>query len=241
MSDITVPNPTALITRLVEDLQARLAGYFLAGTGFFLALFFLIVGLVALMGVGAIPGAITGDERLLSIGMMASSLLLYLPGILLLTLVLVPAMTASLMRALWGAWRDGAPLGIGSAFTSLRQDLRDVVLVTLMYQMAVFVGALFCYVPGIALAILLCHAVPLVVLHHIPPMEALKLSFEKVKANLSYHVIGFLLMFAAIVVLEITVVGVLLIFPVQVAMLLMMHEEMFGPSGPDAESRRIVA
>lgn len=233
MSDIAVPDPSALLTRLMDELKARFGGYLLAGLGYFVALFAAITVVILLFGIGAIPGAVTQNETVLSIGILTTGLLLYTPGLMLITLVLGPAMNASLMRAIWGAWREDGALGFGSAFQTLRMDLRNVVIVTLLYQLVVFVGMLFCYVPGIVLAVMLCHSVPLVVLHGVPPIDAMKLSFEKVKANGAYHAIGFALLFVVILVCEfIPILGLVLLIPVQFAMLLMMYEAMFGPDGP---------
>lgn len=237
MSDLAVPNPGALVNGLVDELKARFVGYLLAGTGYFAAIFASVFVLIAVFAIGAIPGAVTENETLLSIGILVSGLLFYTPGILFVTLVMGPAMNASLMRAIWSARREDAPLGFGSAFGSVRENLRDVVIVTVLYQLAVFVGMLFCYVPGIVLAVMFVHAMPLVVLHGVTPMDALKMSFEKVKENGSYHAIAFVLMFVVVMVCEfIPLVGLLLLIPVQLTMLLMMYEAMFGPNGP-AEAR----
>jgi uncharacterized membrane protein len=233
MTDVAVPQPGALITRLIDELKARFFGYLLAGLGYFVALFAAILVLIALMGVGAVPGAVMEDENVLTIGLLASGLLLYTPGILFVTLVLGPGMNASLMRAMWSAWHDDGPLGFGSAFATFSENLKNVVIVTLLYQLAVLGGMLLCYVPGILLAVALCHGPPLVVLHGVAPVEALQMSFDKVKANAGYHAIGVVLMLVATMVCEfLPLVGVLLMIPVQLAMVLMMHEAMFGADGP---------
>jgi hypothetical protein len=233
MSDVVAAEPGALITRLIDELKARFLGYLLAGLGYFVALFAAILVVVALFALGAVPGAVMEDENVLTIGMLASGLLLYTPGLVFVTLVLGPGMNASLMRAMWSAWHDDGPLGFGSPFATFSENLKNVVIVTFLYQMAVFVGMLLCYVPGILLAVALCHAPPLVILHGVAPVDALKMSFEKVKANAAYHAIGIVLMMVVTIVCElIPVVGLLLIIPVQFAMVLLMHEAMFGADAP---------
>jgi hypothetical protein len=84
-------------------MKLRFVAYLLAGTGYFVVLFGLILVLVGLAMVGAVPGLVMEDETVMSIGLAISMLSLYTPGILLLVLVVGPAMNASLMRAIGGS------------------------------------------------------------------------------------------------------------------------------------------
>jgi uncharacterized membrane protein len=214
-SPAPVRKPTELFTPMFDDIKSHLGGYLLAGLGYFGAMFLSILALVLAFGLGAVPGAILDDETVLSIGITATGLLLYAPGLTLVVLVVVPLMNASLLRAVAARLDGDGTLGIGSAFSTFRQDARNVVVVHVLVQLVAFVGLLACYLPGLVALAALNFAAPLVVLHGMTPIAAMKLSVARFREHMGWHATFVLLTIVILFVVQyIPIVGILLLYPV---------------------------
>jgi uncharacterized membrane protein len=212
----TPPAVGDLFKQLTDDVQAHFMSYLTAGFGYFAGLFGLVMLLLVLSFSGAIPGIVMQDETVATIGFDLTLLVVYFPGIMVVTLVLVPLMNASLMRALQTQLDgDGMPMGMNAAYSTLRQDMGSVILAQLLLSLVVSIGLLFCYIPGIVLAVALGWAIPLVVLRRVAPVDALKASWAVFSANAAWHVVFVLVTIAIALVCElIPIVGIMVLYPV---------------------------
>ena len=153
------------------------------------------------------------------------ALLIFYAAVLVLMLPLAPLMW------LWqtGAARaaavvaDGGRPTIGQAFVGPWRILLTVILVSAI----TFVGALLFYIPGLIAAVLLYYALPAAA-RGASPVEAVKESFEMVRANLGATLLAWLVVGAISSVASLFVLPVLLVIPFSLLLQLGMYERLKG-------------
>lgn len=192
-------------------------GFFLASVSYMGAMVGMILGIIALVFACMAPGLLLEDDLVLAIGGIIG-FSAYALILLVLTFVISPLMNASLIRAIDGELAGDDPIGFGSPFSTLRQSPGRVILFMLLSQALIFAGMLLFYIPGLIAAALSAFALPMVVLDEsVDPVEALKRGFAHMQAQTSWHLVVWLGMVLAIVVIEFTVVGLLFLMPLMVA------------------------
>ncbi len=210
-------DPFGVAKMVLEDLKANPGGYFMSGIGYLLFMtgaVFVVLGAVFL---SILPGMMTESEGLMMAG-GAVGMLIYMVGILVLSFVVAPLQMASLIRALDTQMKGEGAVGFGSMFNTMRQDAGRIILVYLLYQTTVLVGMLFLYLPGLAAAALGMYVMPIVCLEpEVGIVDAYTRGWNHFKDNLGWHAGVWLSLLVAIVFLEITLVGLLVLMPVMCA------------------------
>lgn len=195
-----------------EELRSAPVGYGLAGLAYFVVVLVTIVVAVAALGIGVAPGAILEDDTILVVGGMAG-MLVYTGAILLVSFVGYPLMTASLIRAV-DAHRAGGPApGFTSAFSTATQDAGRILAFYALSQMIVLVGMLCLYLPGFVALAVVTYAFPMVVVERVGAVDAVSRGFEHLRRHAVWHLMVWLVLMAAMIVGELTVVGVLFLWP----------------------------
>ncbi len=97
---------------------------------------------------------------------------------------------------------DGRPVTVGSFFKP--RHIGSVVIVTLIIGVLSSIGNFLCFIPGLVVSIFTMFAIVAVIDRGLSPIDALKASFEIVKANFVQALLVWL------VAIAITVVGALL-------------------------------
>jgi len=231
-----LPDVVKVLTDLLGDLQANVAGYLLAGLGYTLVAFALVFVFLGLLGVfmvvPMIVGAALDSEELGAILMMAGMLFGYVVGLLLLITVSAPFM-ASLARAARAHLEGDQPLGFAAAFGELGTDLVQVLLLSVLQMALVLVGMMFCYLPGLLVSLFLDFAFPALIVHRLSAVSAIRLSFDHVRRNLGWHLgywgLGLAILFVA---QAIPIVGVMFGIPFYLAYQLKVYTMVFG-TGPE--------
>lgn len=205
------PPVLELLQEFIELLKRDIVVYVLGGVG--LVLVVLPVSVVAVfgvylaMGLGMLPGMLLESEGALILGMLGA-IFAYAAALGIgITLISAP-LQASLMRAMNAHFEGGAPLGFGAAFSTAGEDLPRVLGFAFLHGVLIFVLAMFCYLPGIAFALLTDFAWSHVVLGKRGPVEALQLSIKDATDNPPWH-LGYVLVTVgmAMVVTYIPLVG----------------------------------
>jgi hypothetical protein len=105
----------------------------------------------------------------------------------------------------------------------------DVVLASLLYAAATFVGFLFFAIPGLIVAGLLMFAIPLVVESHLPATAAIMQSWNALKSQwltaTAFHCVLCLLSGSGVLLCG---VGILLTGPLYSLSIALLHQEFFG-------------
>lgn len=230
-------DPVAVVKALLADLQARPMAYAMCGLGYLVVTFAAIALIIAFPLAGFGVGAASNDETLMVIG-GSVGMIGYAGGLFLLTLFGVPLMTASLIRAFDHQLRGGADIGFGSSFSRMRDDqgrLGRVVGFNLLLQMMVFVGILFFYIPGLIVAVIGLLALPIVVLEpDVSPMEAMSLAWAHARNNAAWHVAVWLIMVGVLLLAELSVIGLLFVWPLMVGYQTIAYYKAFGAEGARA-------
>lgn len=213
--------PTKLLTLAFDTLKADILGWAMAGLGLtlpILGLTFLIFGVVM---AAMIPGLVMKDEAIASVGVLVGFALLTVV-VLPVALVIMPVLQASLTRSIEDRITQGTPLGFSASFRTWRENLWDVIVVNLLVAAFTMVGLMFCYLPGLVVALALCFAPPLVALRGVRPMDAIAMSFNHFKAHpgwaTKFLLLGVLVM---IVISYLPIVGYLFSIPFYVAYLVL--------------------
>lgn len=230
-------DPMAVAKALLADLQARPIAYAMCGFGYLAVTFAAIGVILGFLFVGVGIGAASNDETLMVVG-GSVGMIGYAGGLFVFTLVGVPLMTASMIRAFDHQLHGGAEIGFSSTFSRMRDDqgrLGRVVGFNLMLQMLILVGILFLYIPGLIVAIVGLLALPIVVLEpDVSPMEAMSLAWGHMRKNAGWHVAVWLIMIGILLVAELSVIGLLFIWPLMVGYQTIAYHKAFGPGGARA-------
>lgn len=234
MTDLPTTAPltdmTVVVRDVFEDLKSHAVGYALAGAAYFVASTALVFAAIGLLALFMAPGIIKEDETLLVIGGLAG-MIPYTGLIFAFTLGGFPLMSASLLRALESQRTGDATIGFGSLFSGSGDRTWSIVLFYAMSQMLVLVGALFFYIPGMIAFAVTTFAFPIVVLEDATPVQALQLGWDHVRKNAAWHAGVWLLLIPLFLALELTVVGLVFLFPILVAYQLFAYRAAFGPGG----------
>jgi hypothetical protein len=239
-----LPDVVKVLTDLLGDLQAHVAGYLLAGLGYMLVVFGLAFVFVALLvGFMVIPmiiGAVLEAEELGAILMIVGTLFGYLVGLLLMVTVSAPFL-ASLARAARAHLEGDEPFGFTAAFSRLGTDLVQVVLLSVVQMALVLIGMMFCYLPGLLVSLFLGFAFPALIVHRLGAFEAIGLSFDHVKRNIGWHLgywgLGLAILFVA---QAIPFVGIMFGLPFYVAYQIKVYMAVFG-TGPEPVEATLVS
>lgn len=110
---------------------------------------------------------------------------------------------------------DGKEVSIGTMFEGW--DKLQVLIASLIVGAATFIGIVLCVIPGIIVAFLTAFTTAFVVDRKLGAVEAIKASFDLIKANVGPVILWFLLSFVCVVVGAIACgVGLLVAIPVVV-------------------------
>ncbi len=212
------------------DLQANPMGYAAMGTTYFVAVLGLIVVALSLLGLGVAPGIYLEDEMVLVVGGMLG-FTGYTGFILVFSFIGYPLMNASTLRALRTQMEGGEAAGASALFNTMTTEGKSVVGLHLLGQALILVGVFFLYIPGLVAVMVAGMAMPIHVFEpEVGITEALSRSFEHFKANVVWHISIWALMIPVFILLELTVVGLVFIYPVMVAWQLAAYKQAF-PNG----------
>jgi uncharacterized membrane protein len=78
---------------------------------------------------------------------------------------------------------QGETIAVGDMF-SVTDVIGPLLVGSLLSGLAVSIGSIFCYIPGLIIAAMLMFTVPLIVDKRMPGIDAMKLSFETLKPDL---------------------------------------------------------
>ena len=216
-----------------EDLKANLAGYASMGITYFAVVTALIMFAMTVLAVGIAPGAILEDEIVMLVGGILG-FLAYTAIIVGFTLVGYPLVGASSLRAMQTQMDGGDTIGAGSLFNTMRVDAGRIVGFYLVSQLLILCGMFLLYIPGLVAAMVTTLAMSIHIFEpEVSLSEALTRAFDHFKENPGYHVQAWLLMIPVFLVLELTIVGLVVIYPVLVAWQLVIYRHAF-PNGSGA-------
>ncbi len=220
--------PTKLLTMAFDALKGDFMGWGMAGLGLMLPVFGVIFLVVGVMFAAMIPGILMEDETAASLGLMIG-FAIYMAILLPVVFIILPVLQASLTRAIDERVIQGTPLTFGASYRTWRENLRDVIVVNLLVGAFTIVGLLFCYLPGIVVAVALTFAPPLVALRRIRPMDAISMSFNHFKTHpgwaTKYMLLGILMM---IIIQYVPFVGAFFALPFYTAYLALGVRSAFG-------------
>ena len=234
------PQIGALVSTTIAEFTDNLVPYLLAGVGMyvftmvmtFITLFVVYAamfgGVIGSALIGGAVGQATGDEDLGAlIGAIGSMMSMFLI-VFLLTAVLgaiVAPVRASLERAIAAHQRGEKTLDFSAPFSTLTVNLPGVIAVSFLYSTAILVGLMFCYVPGLAIALLLTMAPTGVSLHDRGAVESLTSTFRQVMKNpAQYLVLGLVQAGISIVAAYIPVLGTMFALSLHVRI----YRELYG-------------
>lgn len=221
---------TVVARAVFADLKDHVVGYALAGASYLAATTALVVLAIGLLGLCMAPGIVKEDETLLVVGGLVG-MIPYIGLIFAFALIGFPLMSASLLRALEAQRSGDGAIGFGSLYSGNGDRTWPIVWFYLMSQALILVGALFLYVPGMIAFAVTTFAFPIVVLEEVSPVQALQLGWDHVRRNAAWHLGVWLLLIPAFLALELTVIGLMFIFPVLVAYQLYAYRAAFGAQG----------
>lgn len=225
-----VTDPVAVARETLRDLMDHPVGYLLAGLTYFAAVFGLIIASMLALGVCMAPGLALEDETLITIGGIIGGLI-YTTLIIAFTLVGYPLMTASLMLNLRDQRSGGAQIGISSTFNRMTERMGPAIRMYLLTQLLVLVGMVFLYIPGLIAMVVCTFAFPIVIFEDVSATEALKLSWAHIQKNAGWHVAVVFVAIALFIVIELTVVGIFVLWPLMACYQLVAYEKAFGSGG----------
>lgn len=224
-----LPEVGKLLNETIAEFTDNFQGYLLAGLGHFLVLMPVTVvsvivvyvglmgGFVATLVLGGI-GTVLLEQVLGDLGAQMGALLttvlsMVVPAVLLFGMIgalvaLLAPLNASLYRAIAAHQRGEQKLELTAAFTAAHTGIVPVVLVTLATVAIALALMMFCYLPALAVPILLPFAFGLVALGGVGPVKALTSSARHSTANLQWYVVyGLLSIVLGMVASNVPVLG----------------------------------
>ena len=207
--------PMDVPTSVWHDFKNHIMGYVMAGLGYFVVTMVVIFVAISAILLG-LPGVILENEALMLAGTLAG-FSIYTVILLLFAFIAFPLMNASLIRTLDMQRRGEHEIGVLSLFSHARQDAGKVIIFYLMSQTIVLIGFLMLYIPGFIAALVVTFSMPILVLEDIDPVGAVVKGFEHVKDNAAWHIAVWLMLFATLIIAELTIVGLFVILPVMAA------------------------
>lgn len=212
----SLPDVGKILTDTFAEFGDNLGPYAMAGLGHFMvmmpvAIVIVILGYVLILGgmfgtfmVGTMFSVMLAEvsEDLGGLGIMLTSVLsVVLPVLLFFGFIgfvgacLAP-LHASLVRAVAKHQRGEEQLTLGSAFTHATDNLVSIVLVALATTCISLFLLSMCYLPALAVPVLLPFAGTLVALHRRGAVDGLRTALGHSTGNLSWYVMFGLLTFA---------------------------------------------
>lgn len=206
-----LPEHAKLLSAALQDLMDNLGPYVLASLAqtliilpivfVFVFVIYAVIGVGAVVGIGGMvglasvvsddyAGLVLGGGQLLMFLAMFATIFAMAVG---LGALLAP-LSASLYRAVVKHQRGEGKLEFGSVFTTITENIGSVMTIHVGLTLMVGIGAMFCYLPGIALAFATAFAAPLVYVHRRTPMEAITIAMNHAKSHLAWHAIWFAMM-----------------------------------------------
>ena len=215
------------------DFQANVGSYVAMGFAYMAFIMgFVFVASTALV-VGIVPGVILENEIVMVIG-GSLGFMVYAAIIMVFTAVGYPLLGGSALRALRTQMDGGDAAGVGSLFNTMNVDFERVIGLYLVSQLVIMCGFLLFYLPGLIAVMVTTLAMSIHVFEpEVGLTDSLTRAFEHVKENPGWHVQGWLLLIPVFLVLEITIIGLVCIFPVVVAWQVVMYRHAF-PNGSRA-------
>lgn len=212
----SLPDVGKLLAETFADFGDNIGPYLLAGLGHFVVLVPVVIVMVlvtygvvfgGMLGTMAVGGALSGllaevaGDELAGLGVsltMVLSLLVTLAlmvGMVALAGALLAPLNASLVRAIARHQRGEEALSFGSAFTHATDDLVATVLVAVATIGISLALLSMCYLPVLAVPVLLPFAGTLVALHRRGAVDGLRTAFRHSTGNLSWYLMFGLLTF----------------------------------------------
>ncbi len=206
-----LPEHAKLLSAALQDLMDNIGPYVLASLAqtvivlpvvfVFIFVIYAVIGVGAVVGIGGMVAlaSVVGDDYaglVLGLGQLVMFFAMFLTIFAMaagLGALLAP-LSASLYRAVVKHQRGEGKLEFGSVFSTITENVGGVMMVQVGLSLAVMVGAMFCYVPGIAVAFLTAFAAPLVYVHGRTPLEAVTIAVNHTKNHLAWHAIWFAMM-----------------------------------------------
>ena len=207
-----VGDPVAVVGATFEDLQNNLGSYAACGASYFL--FSIGVVFLSLGGVGLamLPGIMANDEDLILLGGIGG-FAFYLFTILGFSVVLVPLMTVSTIRAADAHLDGGEPLSFMSPFLYMREGAGATLLYSFIMTTLSLIGMVFFYLPGLIVMAVGQFGYPMLALENRPVTEVISRSFTHFRHNLGWHAVVWILLFLVLLGAEATIIGIVLIWP----------------------------
>jgi len=112
------------------------------------------------------------------------------------SVALTAPLNASFLRAVAAHQRGEEELQVASAFSTITQDLPQVIGIGALVGVVSFVALLLCVFPVVLVPLFLGFAIPMVALHGMPAMHAARTNVEHVRDHLQDHAILALVTFA---------------------------------------------
>ncbi|MEZ4234635.1 MAG: hypothetical protein R3F59_00400 [Myxococcota bacterium] len=202
-----LPDLGALFNETLAEFMDHLGPYVLAALGQFLVavpvgiamvvvLYVLMIfGMFGVMlggfGLGAVLMQLSEGlgAIVMLLGYVASifSPLASMVPVLVLTVVLLAPFNASLVRAVAAHQRGEKVLDLSAAFSTVTQDLVSVVLVALAVGTLVGVGLMLCFLPAMAVPLVIGFASSMTALHHVGAVRSLRDNVGHVLAHPTWH------------------------------------------------------
>lgn len=235
-----LPEVIPLFTAAIEDLMDHFVGYLLAGLGAFLVS--MVIGVVgagamlALVFVPTIAGVALDSEIVAALGPLVGGVVGFVL-ILGLSMLFAYPVAASLGRNLKDRIEQGTELGFTSPYDRITVDLGQVLLLAAVTAAGIIVGMLMCYLPALLVGLFLGFALPAVIVHRLPAVEAIKLSVGHVKDHFVWHLgywgLGLAIMLAGQAV---PLIGPVLMIPLYTAYQVRVYMAVFGSGEAPGEA-----
>ncbi|MEQ1507270.1 MAG: hypothetical protein ABMB14_33890 [Myxococcota bacterium] len=226
-----VSDPMAVARETFADFQRHWAGYLTVGIAYLGVAFGAIAVALVALAVGFVPGMLVDDDAIAAIG-AGIGMLLYVGVILVIAFALIPLMTASLIRATADQLDGGPQISAASLFGRVKPNVGRIVGYYALSQLAVMVGVLLLYIPGLIAAAIGIFATPIVALEpETGAVAALSHGFSHARRHPSWHVIVWLVLIAILIGLEFTIVGLVVAWPVMITYQTIAYRKAFGSLG----------
>lgn len=208
------PEPMDIFQDTWKEFSDDLGPYILAGLGqlvvtipvmmvlFFVVYFGVLTTLFGGIFLGAIAGAVTSEAvgpeaggAVFALSYAGSIVLMFVVilGLSMLVGAIMAPLNASMVRRVAEHQRGGRKLDFTAPFSDAGENLMGVILGSLLVGGIVLVGFLFCYLPGIIAAFMLIYAGTLVALKGLPPLAAVRASYQNFMEFPQFHLVFSLL------------------------------------------------
>jgi uncharacterized membrane protein len=163
-------------------------------------------------------------------GLGAASIAMIFLGSLV-TFVVVGAVSSAYYAGLLDI-ADGQPVTIGSFFQP--RNVGSVLIASLIIGVLTSIGQLLCFIPGLLVSLFTIFVLVMVVDRNLPPIDALKASFEMVKSNFVQVLLAWLIIGVTVTVGALLCgIGLIVALPVATLFLVYTYRKLgAGPIAP---------